>query len=138
MSDREAIVRGARSVLERHFDVALAALFGSWSRGDAHARSDVDIGVSFRGDAPTLTRELALQADLERALGRSVDLVVLETAPPPLAWRIARDGVAIFEPTPGTWDRFRIATAIERDELAENVRWALAQQRRLLAEHAGP
>jgi predicted nucleotidyltransferase len=38
-----------------------------------------------------------LIADLERAAGRPVDLVLLDEAPAPLAFRFVRDGVILLE-----------------------------------------
>ena len=44
------------------------------------------------------TREIGtLVADLESAAGRPVDLVLVDEAPPALAYRIFRDGVTLFE-----------------------------------------
>ena len=43
-------------------------------------------------------RELGgLIADLERAAGRAIDLVLLHEAPPALAYRVFRDGVVLVE-----------------------------------------
>jgi predicted nucleotidyltransferase len=77
---RDEIVALAREVLERHHEIELAVLFGSWARDDAHAHSDVDLAIAWRREAPPLGRELALQAELERALGRDVDLVGASSA----------------------------------------------------------
>jgi hypothetical protein len=39
----------------------------------------------------------SLSARLESAIGRRVDLVLLDEAPPPLAYRIFREGRLLFE-----------------------------------------
>ena len=51
-------------------------LFGSYSRGEAHRDSDVDIYCD-EGDANTLWKLSALKDELEDALGKSVDIVVI-------------------------------------------------------------
>jgi hypothetical protein len=38
-----------------------------------------------------------LVADLERAAGRRVDLILLDEAPPGLAYRVFQDGITLFE-----------------------------------------
>ena len=52
------------------------ALFGSALREDFRAESDVDFLVEFTPDAaPNLTQIVAIQHELERLVGRPVDLV---------------------------------------------------------------
>ena len=133
-ASNDEIASAARDVLEHIPEVEVAVLFGSWARSTPHARSDVDIGVVWRGAAPPLFRELAVQGELERATGREVDLVDITSAPPPLRWRIARDGTLLLARDPGSWTRLRVEIAIEHDDLRETTERALAlQQRRLLA-----
>lgn len=81
--------------------VASAYLFGSYAEGRAHRESDVDVGVLLRFDRhPTAHARfevrLRLQADLGTALGREVDVVILNDAPPLLARRIAVHGRRVF------------------------------------------
>jgi len=87
-----------RHVLEREPDIAYALLFGSIARGTAHAESDIDIAVELRAGAARDVRSLGgLAARLESAVGHAVDLVLLEEAPVPLAYRIFRHGHVIIE-----------------------------------------
>ena len=51
-------------------------LFGSYSRGEATSNSDVDIYCS-SGDLKTLIDEVGLIEELEKALGKKVDLVTI-------------------------------------------------------------
>jgi predicted nucleotidyltransferase len=87
-----------RDILERESDIAYAVLFGSSARGTAHAGSDADIAIELRPGAPRDVRALGgLAARLEAAIGRRVDLVLLDEASAPLAYRIFRDGRPIVE-----------------------------------------
>jgi len=87
-----------RRVLEGEPDVAYALLFGSAVRGTAHARSDADIAVELRAGAARDVRSLGgLAARLESAVGRPIDLVLLDEAPVSLAYRISRDGDLLLE-----------------------------------------
>lgn len=73
--------------------VAVGFLFGSYARGDAHDRSDLDVAVAFEDDPSTLETRLALGADLALALGTDdVDVVDLRTAPASLVRAVFRDG----------------------------------------------
>ena len=87
-----------RRVLEAEPDVAYALLFGSSTRGTAHAGSDADIAIELRAGAARDVRSVGgLAARLESATGRPIDLVLLDEAPAPLAYRIFRDGHLLVE-----------------------------------------
>ena len=60
--------------------LACAYLFGSLARGEATARSDVDVAVLYEQAPPRRLGGVVdrLQARLEDALGATVDLVVLD------------------------------------------------------------
>jgi uncharacterized protein len=78
--------------------VAAVYLFGSTARGDAHADSDVDVAVLFEVTPPhTLHGRFALGSELERALGRPVDLIVMNDAPVDLRIRVLRDGELLVD-----------------------------------------
>ncbi len=73
--------------------IAYALLFGSNARGTAHAHSDADVAIGLAPGIRLAALEIgALVASLEAAAGRPVDLVLLDEAPPALAYRIFRDG----------------------------------------------
>ena len=77
--------------------VAFALIFGSRARGTAHADSDVDVALGFAHGRRPATHELgAIVSRIEAAAGRTVDISVLEDAPPGLAYRVFRDGVAVL------------------------------------------
>ncbi len=86
-------------VLARDPRIAYALLFGSTARGSAHHASDLDIAIGLEPDTARLTpSELGgLTADLESASGRRVDIVLLDEASPPLAYRVFRDGITLLE-----------------------------------------
>jgi len=87
-----------RRALELEPDVAYALLFGSSVRGTAHIVSDADIAIELRDGAARDVGSLGgLASRLESAVGRPIDLVLLDEAPAPLAYRIFRDGHLIIE-----------------------------------------
>lgn len=92
------MVDALREVLGSEPDVAYALLFGSSARGTRRPGSDADVAVELAAGAARDARALGrLIARLESATGRQVDLVLLDEAPPPLAYRIFRDGHLIVE-----------------------------------------
>lgn len=56
------------------YDVAHAAIFGSYARGTQGENSDIDILVEFKGEKSLLDL-VGLQLDLQDATGLSVDVV---------------------------------------------------------------
>ena len=84
-------------------------MFGSAARGTARSDSDVDVGVLLDVDDGLP----ALRVALERAVGRSVDLVSLRKAPPLLRFEIARDGQLLIERDPHAWVEFRAHAMID-------------------------
>lgn len=104
--------------------IAAAWLFGSVARGTARPDSDVDVGVLFREDPP---RNLAgyrfdLEAELESALGSSVQLVVLNRAPADLAIRVLRDGKLLVNQDPVRRIEFEMRTRNEYWDLEPYLR----------------
>jgi len=93
----EAIL--GRELALRATGLSAAYLFGSFARGEATEDSDVDVGLLFtQSPEPTLDAQpFGLAAELESLLGRRVDLVVMNTAPPDLVHRILRDAVLLLE-----------------------------------------
>jgi predicted nucleotidyltransferase len=91
---REAL----RRVLEREPAVLYALLFGSAARGTLRADSDVDVALELSADASRTSYAFGrLVSRLESAAARPVDLVLLDEAPAPLAYRIFRDGDVLLE-----------------------------------------
>ena len=85
-----------RELLAEDARVAYALLFGSRARGTAHAGSDLDVAIGLEPNTRLSALELGeLIARLEQASGCSVDIVLIDEAPSPVAYRIFRDGQLI-------------------------------------------
>lgn len=101
-----------KSPLEDRGDVAFAYLFGSRAKGTERPASDADVAVHFGEGGRTAygprrdesasartrraRRALELEGELERAVGRRVQVVVLEDAPPGLVQNVLASGRLIF------------------------------------------
>ena len=99
--------------------VAAVYLFGSTARGTAGADSDVDVAVLLAKTPPATfdQQPYGLEGLLERALGRTVDLVVLNRAPVDLRSRVLRDGRLLVDRDPSTRIRFEVQTRNEAFDL---------------------
>ena len=81
-----ATLREQRTILSQRYPIQRLALFGSWARGDAREDSDVDVLVEV--DPSIGLRFVDLGDELEKALGRRVDLVSRRAIKPSLWTRI--------------------------------------------------
>ncbi len=93
------VLRDHMPALRTRYGVRRLALYGSFARGSPSEQSDVDILVEL--EAPLGLRFVELAEELERLLGRRVDLATMET------WRQSRQ-----DPR-----RRHIAESIERELL---------------------
>jgi predicted nucleotidyltransferase len=87
--------------------LALLILHGSRARGEAHAQSDWDFAYeadrNFDPDALVARLVEHLRAD-------RIDVADLDRAGALLRYRVARDGVVVFERTAGRFERFWLAS----------------------------
>jgi uncharacterized protein YutE (UPF0331/DUF86 family)/predicted nucleotidyltransferase len=104
--------------------VAAVYLFGSMARGDDTGSSDIDIGILFTTAPPrTLDGQpYALGGELERALGRDVDVVVLNDAPVDLRSRVLRDGRLVVDADRSARIAFEVRTRNEAFDLEPILR----------------
>ena len=83
-------------------DVVLAYLFGSEAKGTANRESDIDIAVLLSDQVPEAEygyRIVNLNAELIGVFQRdTIDVALLNTASPLLAFQVVRHGVVIYDP----------------------------------------
>lgn len=79
--------------------VEKAWLFGSFARGEERPDSDVDILVSLDRSKPVGIRFFGMWGDLERLLGKDVDLVTEGSLMPYAADSANKDKILIYERT---------------------------------------
>ena len=65
-------------ILKRN-DVKHAAIFGSFARGEATKKSDIDILIEYKNDDKILFDLVDLQSELKKTLKRKVDLLTYDT-----------------------------------------------------------
>lgn len=99
-------------------------LFGSVGRGTARDTSDVDVGILF-SVAPESTfdaQPFDLEGQLERLLGRTVQVVVLNRAPVDLRSRVLRDGRLVLDRDRSARIAFEVRTRNEAFDLEPVLR----------------
>jgi len=69
--------------LKKH-DVKRAAIFGSYARGMANSKSDVDFLIEYKGKNKSLFDLVELKSDLEETLDRKVDVITYAS----IYWRL--------------------------------------------------
>lgn len=70
-------------ILKRHA-VKKASIFGSFARGEAKSRSDVDLLIEYKTEEKSLFDLVNLKTELEEVLGRKVDIVTFNS----IYWRL--------------------------------------------------
>jgi predicted nucleotidyltransferase len=82
-----SIKKKALPILKR-YAVKRASIFGSFARGTAKSKSDVDFLIEYKGKNNSLFDLVDLKYDLEHSLNRKVDLITYNS----IHWRI-RDSI---------------------------------------------
>ena len=87
-------LREHRSDLVARYGIASLGVFGSYSRNEQRAGSDIDVLVSFT-QPPGLFKLVELQDELSALLGASVDLVVRSELKPHIGQRILAEVIEV-------------------------------------------
>jgi predicted nucleotidyltransferase len=108
-----------KALRERREGILAAYLFGSQARGDAGLGSDVDVAVLYSEAPPAVldSPPRRLERELEKVLGRTVEVVALNTAPPDLVHRVLRDGRLLLEEDRSARIRFEVRARNEYFDL---------------------
>ncbi len=80
--------------LRKKYGVRSLSVFGSIARGDDHEGSDVDVLVTFDGDA-NFDNFMGLKLDLEDLFGRPVDLGTPDTLRPEMRSQVEKDLIQV-------------------------------------------
>jgi predicted nucleotidyltransferase len=114
MAAKLSVIDRLCEIVERDPRIAYALIFGSAATGKGTVHSDVDLAIGLAGDRQLDTLDLgALTSEVEAAAGAPVDLVLLEEAPPGLAYRVFRDGRVIVARDPAGLARRRARAVLE-------------------------
>lgn len=101
-------------------DALAVYLYGSEARGTATPSSDIDLAILY-AHRPAHTLDalpLEIESELERRIGRPVQIVVLNDAPVDLVHRILRDGRLLVDRDRAARIRFEVRARNEFFDLA--------------------
>jgi len=82
---REAVIeilRDHKKVLQQKYGVIKIGVFGSYARNQQRADSDIDIAIEIIKEKKNLHNFLSIKRELERILGKKVDLGIESTLKP--------------------------------------------------------
>jgi len=79
----------------RRWNIRYAILFGSYAEGVTTPMSDVDIAVK-AGRRLSFSEIGLMISELEECLNKTVDLVILDIAPPAITWEALVKGTPIY------------------------------------------
>lgn len=109
----DSVATRLQALLALESDVEFAYLFGSVAKGRPRAASDVDVAVHLGGHRSRSRRVeqgLEIEARAERALGRAVQVVVLNDAPLELRFNVLAHGILLSARDDAARRRFYVDT----------------------------
>lgn len=95
------------SAAKKH-NIELVVLYGSQVAGPTTNRSDIDIAIQTKAPLKETKDFLSVLQDLIQIFGEKLDLVLLNEAPPLLAYLVARNGLLLHEEKPGKFNNFKV------------------------------
>ncbi len=97
-TDREGLIGKIKLVLERFDSVKRAWIFGSFSRADDNASSDIDILIDVPDKEEFTLFDIAeIQNQIQQSIHRKVDVVMKSAIYPHVKKRIESDLKLIYE-----------------------------------------
>lgn len=114
----EIPIKKLKSFFSERKEINTAIVFGSFAKGRMHADSDIDIAILLRRKIPDVfDHQAKLSIDLEHLMGREVDVIILNTASPHLAFRATREGKIIYQRDQRIWSQFIVRNLRENEDM---------------------
>jgi hypothetical protein len=136
--DAESLLRAVANAARALPEIQAAFLFGSQASGRAKEDSDIDVAVLLRDTAQADARmqlRRVIEALASHVAVDRLDVVVLNDAPPALAFQVLKHGKLAFERDRPALHRFRVRTYARHSDFEPTERFFRAVTRkRVLAE----
>src|SRR3989344_5092701 len=117
----EEILGKLKKYFSERDDILMAFLFGSQAKGLARSESDIDIAIYLKTQSGDMDFESEdeIWLDLERILGKKVDLVILNREPAGVAFAAINSGKEICAKNPGLRTKFVLLVSAVADEISD-------------------
>jgi len=80
----------------RRYGVSNAGVFGSYARGEMNKESDIDFSVEIKNDDLSLLDFIGMKQEVEKTLGREVDIVEYSALKPSFQEKIKNEIINIL------------------------------------------
>ncbi len=100
VEEKKRMEMALKPVVETVPEITAVYVFGSRATGRAKEASDVDLALLLTPDPGLDFDLLGFIVDAERALGKSVDVVILNRVSEHLRYLVRRDGILVFDRDP--------------------------------------
>ena len=124
-----------KRVLLKDENTVFAYLFGSMAKGTAHRFSDMDIAVYLKD--PSTASYLKLLGKLPTRTRRELDVVLLNTAPPLLCYKVIKEGKLLFTKDRRVLSSFIYMTLLKALDIKESIESLRKERVRRLMHAAG-
>ncbi|MCS6883742.1 MAG: nucleotidyltransferase family protein [Chloroflexaceae bacterium] len=88
------VLKSQRAQLQERYRVCAIWLFGSYARGEARPRSDIDLLVEFE-EPPSLVEWARMQRELSQLLGKRVEVAPKHLLKPRVRERVLREAIRL-------------------------------------------
>lgn len=95
LKEIRSILKSNNAILKEEYNVEFIGIFGSYSRNEAIASSDIDILIEF-SESPDIFRFIKLEDLLSDMIGIKVDLVTKKALKPMIRDNILKEVVAAW------------------------------------------
>ncbi len=96
--EKDRVLKKLRELLSKHTEIVLAIAFGSFLKD--YPFRDIDIAIYVVGNSDALDLKFELEEELEESVGYSIDVTVLNDAPPWFVKKVLREGLVLFTKQP--------------------------------------
>lgn len=103
----ELPIKKLKTFFSKQKEIHTAILFGSFAKNRIRSSSDIDFALLWdKKYLVSWTRQVNLSLTLEDICRREVDIVILNSASPHLAFRAIHEGKILFQRNRSFWNEF--------------------------------
>lgn len=107
--NKDEVISCIKGIIDPKEYIKFAYIFGSYAENREKKDSDIDIGLflSGIGEENFFTIKIEIQLEIQEIIKKTVDVVIMNTAPPLLNHEIFKNGIIIKNDDPALLSQFR-------------------------------